>query len=207
MRRKRSGRFSRDDPSAATYLAGMRRFMVVVAGIGLATFPGMAGGGARQVTAERAYQQLIEEVAQDHELEPNLLTALVEVESGRRADAVSPKGAIGLGQLMPETAARFGVDDPYDPEANLIGSARYLKWLLSRYGGNRRLALAAYNAGEGAVDRYGGIPPYRETRSYVKRVLSRTGRANSGESRPGTGAAKIKLDVSPNGSLVITNQP
>ncbi len=114
---------------------------------------------------------LIESAASHHGLDPELLVAIIEAESGFDPFAVSRKGACGLMQLMPETAARFGVSDVFDPRDNLEGGARYLRWLLERFQGNQQLALAAYNAGEGAVDRYGGIPPYPETRSYVSRVL------------------------------------
>lgn len=100
-----------------------------------------------------------------------LLLALVVVESGGNADAVSPKGAMGLGQLMPDTAARFGVETPFDPAANLRGAGRYLDLLLRRFGDDAVLALAAYNAGEGAVDARAAVPPFPETRAYVPRVL------------------------------------
>lgn len=100
-----------------------------------------------------------------------LLLALVVVESGGDAAAVSPKGAMGLGQLMPATAARFGVEEPFDPTANLRAAGRYLDLLLRRFGEDAVLALAAYNAGEGAVDARAAVPPFAETRAYVPRVL------------------------------------
>jgi soluble lytic murein transglycosylase-like protein len=111
--------------------------------------------------------------ARRHHLDPALVLALVQVESAFRPSAVSPKGAQGLTQLMPATAREMGVKDALDPEQNLDGGARYLSWLLSRYGGDLKRALAAYNAGPGAVDRHQGVPPYRETLQYVRRVLEK----------------------------------
>jgi len=116
---------------------------------------------------------LIVDTARRHGLDPELVAAVVAVESGYRPDAVSPKGAQGLMQLMPGTAGELGVADALDPAQNLDGGTRHLKALLARYGGNLRQALAAYNAGEGAVARHGGVPPYKETREYVERVLRR----------------------------------
>jgi hypothetical protein len=113
------------------------------------------------------------EAARRHGLDPALVLAVVAVESGFRPEAVSPKGAEGLMQLMPATADSLGVRDALDPEQNLDAGVRHLGSLLTLYGGDLALALAAYNAGEGAVARHGGIPPYKETRAYVKRVLAR----------------------------------
>jgi soluble lytic murein transglycosylase-like protein len=113
----------------------------------------------------------IRAAAARHALPPGLLEALVATESGYRLNAVSPKGAIGLTQLMPETARLLGVHDPREPHANLDGGARYLRMLLDLYAGDVKLALAAYNAGHAAVARYGNtVPPYTETRAYVLRV-------------------------------------
>jgi soluble lytic murein transglycosylase-like protein len=106
----------------------------------------------------------------------NLVRAIIKVESAYRAAARSRKGAIGLMQLMPDTARRFAVANPYDPGANIEGGIRYLKFLLDRFKVNVPLAVAAYNAGEAAVDRFNGIPPYAETRNYVRAVLSLAGR-------------------------------
>jgi len=123
-----------------------------------------AGGDLRALAAE---------AAQRHGLDPALVLAVVSVESAFHPGAVSPKGARGLMQLMPPTAASLGVADPFDPVANLDGGARHLSALLVRYGGDLTKALAAYNAGERAVDRHGGVPPYSETRAYVSKVLRR----------------------------------
>lgn len=109
-------------------------------------------------------------IARQHRLDPLLIKAVILTESAGRQRAVSPKGAQGLMQLMPATAARFGVTNAFDPMQNMKGGAAYLRWLLDRYDGDVIKAVAAYNAGEGKVDRYGGIPPYRETRDYVRRV-------------------------------------
>jgi hypothetical protein len=116
---------------------------------------------------------LVAEAARRHGLDPALVLAVVSVESGFRADAVSPKGARGLMQLMPATAASLGVADPLDPASNVDGGTRHLGALVARYGGDLTKALAAYNAGEGAVDQHGGVPPYSETRNYVSKVLGR----------------------------------
>ncbi len=132
------------------------------------------GAGAPRLLAAvlRAHGAAIQRAADAAGVAPPLLLALVAVESGGDARAVSPKGAQGLGQLMPATAARFGVADPFDPAQNLRGAAAYLDALLRRYGGDAVLALAAYNAGEGAVARHRGVPPFPETRAYVPRVLA-----------------------------------
>jgi hypothetical protein len=111
--------------------------------------------------------------ARRHSLDPDLVQAVVAVESGFRPDAVSPKGAQGLMQLMPYTARALGVKDTFDPAANLDGGTRYLRALIQRYGGDVPRALAAYNAGAGAVARHGGVPPYPETLAYVRKVLER----------------------------------
>jgi soluble lytic murein transglycosylase-like protein len=118
-------------------------------------------------------QALVAETARRHGLAPELVMAVISVESGFEPKAVSPKGAQGLMQLMPATAKELGVADPLDPAANVDGGTRYLRDLVARYGGDLRKALAAYNAGMGAVARHGGVPPYKETREYVDRVLKR----------------------------------
>lgn len=115
-------------------------------------------------------ETLISEVAARHGLPASLLKGVVAAESGFNPRAVSPAGAIGLMQLMPATAMALGVNDPFDPASNLDGGARYLKQMLDRFG-DIRLALAAYNAGPGAVEHYRGVPPYRETRAYIDKVL------------------------------------
>jgi soluble lytic murein transglycosylase-like protein len=118
------------------------------------------------------YDSIIEHAAVFAAVEPNLLRAVIVVESGFNSHAVSKRGAVGLMQLMPATASRFGVSNPYDARQNVHAGARYLKFLIDRFGHDIRLALAAYNAGEEAVDRNGGqIPPFSETMAYVPRVL------------------------------------
>lgn len=128
------------------------------------------GEGSAQPVSVQEIRELARKVARKHEVEPRLVDSVIQVESAYNPKAVSPKGAQGLMQLIPATARRFGVTDVFRPAENIEGGVRYLKHLLERYDGNERLALAAYNAGEGAVDRYNGIPPYRETREYVERV-------------------------------------
>jgi soluble lytic murein transglycosylase-like protein len=118
-------------------------------------------------------ERLAEDAARRYGLPPALVLAVVAVESGFRPAAVSPKGAQGLMQLMPGTAAALGVRDAANPEQNLDGGVRHLEALLRLYGGDLVRALAAYNAGQGAVARHGGVPPYRETRDYVRKVLER----------------------------------
>lgn len=117
-----------------------------------------------------AIGELIARVAQEEEVDEALVRAVVQVESGGNPNAVSPKGAMGLMQLMPGTAEAMGVSNPFDPEQNLRGGVRLLRGLLNEFG-DVRLALAAYNAGGPAVRQYGGIPPYAETQRFVQRVM------------------------------------
>jgi soluble lytic murein transglycosylase-like protein len=117
------------------------------------------------------WDQAIARAGHRYSVDPSLVKAVIHVESLFDTTAVSPKGALGLMQLMPRTAALVGVDDAFDPWQNIRGGTRYLGYLLKRFKGDLELSLAAYNAGESTVRRYGGMPPYRETRSYVKRVL------------------------------------
>jgi soluble lytic murein transglycosylase-like protein len=117
--------------------------------------------------------ETVDRIAQQNQLSPKLVHSVIQVESNYNPNAVSPKGAQGLMQLIPSTARRFGVSNVFDPADNIQGGARYLKYLLELYKGDNALALAAYNAGEGAVSRYGGVPPYPETRNYVTQVRKR----------------------------------
>jgi soluble lytic murein transglycosylase-like protein len=118
------------------------------------------------------YDRMVNKIARTYGLESALLHAVITVESRYSPTAVSKKGAAGLMQLMPETAKRYGVADPLDPLQNLRGGARYLRYLLKKYNNDRNLALAAYNAGEASVAKYGNrIPPYPETTNYVPRVM------------------------------------
>lgn len=122
---------------------------------------------------KNAFDQLIRQAAQHHGVSEGLVKAIMHTESGFNIHARSPVGAQGLMQLMPATARRFNVSNAYDPQQNIFGGVKYLSWLLKRFNGDTRLAIAAYNAGEGNVDKYGGIPPFRETQDYVRRVTSR----------------------------------
>lgn len=130
--------------------------------------------GWRPPRCDSACQRVVDLVlglTPEYHLDPSLVLALIWVESRFRADARSPKDARGLMQLTPATAKRFAVEDPWDMEQNLRGGMAYLRWLLAYFKGNVRLVLAAYNAGEHAVDRHGGIPPYPETQQYVEKIV------------------------------------
>ena len=149
-------------------------------------------------------RQIVNQVSLEHGVDPKLVDALVRVESSYDPRAVSRKGAMGLMQLMPDTADRLDVEDPFDPEENVRAGVKEFSRLVDRYAGNLQLALAAYNAGEGAVARYRGVPPYNETRNYVSRILTLyTGRPFR---LAGTYRAKpVRMVRDRNGNTVITN--
>jgi transglycosylase-like protein with SLT domain len=121
------------------------------------------------------YAEIIASAAEAHGVDPMLVRALIQVESGYRPRARSRKGAMGLMQLMPSTAREYNVRHPFEPKANIEAGIKHLKTLIDRFGDDVGLALAAYNAGPGAVEKFNGIPPYRETRSYVSRILALAG--------------------------------
>lgn len=127
---------------------------------------------SEKTAATGSYSDIINQMAQKYDVDPKLIQSVIKQESGGNANATSAAGAQGLMQLMPGTARALGVTDPYDPEQNIEGGTKYLKELLDRFNGDKRLAVAAYNAGPGSVEKYNGIPPYSETQSYVNNVLS-----------------------------------
>jgi len=129
-----------------------------------------SGGAAVSGRASANIDQLVEQTASRFQVDPELIHAIIQVESGYDPKAVSNKGAMGLMQLIPATAQRYGVANPFDPKQNLEGGVNYLKYLMGLFGGNVPLSLAAYNAGEHSVQRYGGIPAFPETQNYVRRV-------------------------------------
>jgi hypothetical protein len=139
----------------------------------------------------------VERIAAQHQLPPQLIHSVIQVESNYNPFAVSPKGARGLMQLIPSTARRFGVSDSFNPLENIQGGAKYLKYLLDLYNGNYSLALAAYNAGEGAVAKYGGVPPYAETRNYL--VLVQKHLVGAGHARPAAAQDEKPTDLAPAG--------
>jgi len=124
----------------------------------------------KAVPAKKAYEDIIQEAATTYEIDPSLIRAVMQAESAFHPFVVSRAGAEGLMQLMPALADEMGVTDSFDPRENIMGGARYLKQLLDQHNGNIALTLASYNAGPGNVKRYGGVPPFKETRSYVKKI-------------------------------------
>ena len=146
------------------------------------------------------YRSTVQEISRRYGVDMDLVNAVIRVESNFRPDAVSPKGCLGLMQLHPDTARRFGVRDVFDPVQNIEGGVRYLGFLLDFFQDDLELALAGYNAGENAVVRYGGLPPYPETIDYVKKVTSLYG----------FGSARVPQDrirrvVQPGGRILLTN--
>lgn len=149
--------------------------------------------------------RLADDMAAAHNLEARLVRAVIEAESGFNPRAVSHRGAQGLMQLMPSTARRLGVEDPFDPEQNVRAGTRELRRLLDRYAGDVVLALAAYNAGQGAVDRHGGVPPYGETRRYVRWIMSRYTGRDFRLSGSGSVRRPVRLVRDASQGVVITN--
>ena len=176
-------------------------------GIFLPAEVSFTGGNRPAVDLNRdGAEKLVREAAERHRLDPALIRAVIETESNWNAGAVSRKGAVGLMQLIPTTAQRFGVNDLFSPQQNVDAGVRYLKILLERYNGNLELALAAYNAGEGAVDRAHGIPRFRETRDYIQRVQSAYFRPGSGRLDGAfINSHAIRKTSDPAGRIIFTN--
>jgi soluble lytic murein transglycosylase-like protein len=152
-------------------------------------------------------ESLVREAAERHNVDPALVRAVIETESHWNPAAVSRKGAVGLMQLIPTTAQRFGVNDAFSPKQNIDAGVHYLKTLLERYNGNLDLALAAYNAGEGSVDRAHGVPSFRETRSYVRKVQDAYFRPGSGRLENAyTRANPIHRQVQTSGRIIFVNE-
>lgn len=173
---------------------------------GLPGGSGSATGWLRMSeTARNQYAAEIREISARHGVDPTLVESVIRAESAFNPTAVSRAGARGLMQLMPKTALALGVRDSFNPRENIEGGVRHLRYLLDRYPGNVALAVAAYNAGEAAVDAHRGIPPYSETQQYVQRVLHRGGGA------AWTGRVALPRSVyrysGPNGSVTYSNLP
>jgi len=170
-------------------------------------FPSVALSGAAATPPDRL-DRIVREAAERHQVDPALVKAVISTESGWNPQAVSRKGAVGLMQLIPETAQRYGGGNLYDPAQNVEAGTTYLKALLDRYNGDIDKSLAAYNAGEHLVDRIGGVPAIPETRRYVQKV-------NDAYFRPGSGRdlsiwnprrIQVRKEVGPNGRVVFTNE-
>jgi soluble lytic murein transglycosylase-like protein len=159
--------------------------------------PGRSFG--RSIVAPAFLRERINDHALAQDLDPKLVEALIRVESAFNSRAVSNKGAMGLMQLMPGTALELGVEDAFDVEENLRGGTAYLRSLIDRFSGDLTLALAGYNAGPGAVEKYSGVPPYQETTEYVRRVLAAYGApaARSARRPSSTGTISIRLASPP----------
>ena len=152
-------------------------------------------------------EKLVREAADRHRMDPALVRAVIETESNWNPKAWSHKGAGGLMQLIPTTAQRYGAYDVFNPQQNIDAGVKHLKWLLERYNGNLDLALAAYNAGEGAVDRAHGVPAYRETRDYVQRVQNAYFRPGSGRLADAfVNSHAIHRDVTADGRIILSNE-
>lgn len=171
------------------------------AGRALAASPGAIPGAADRT----ALREVVDRLSREHGVDPRLVDAVVQVESAYDPMAVSKRGALGLMQLMPDTVRRLAVADPFDPEQNVRGGVHEVARLIDRFSGNLPLALAAYNAGEGAVARHRGIPPFTETRDYITRVMSiyhgRPYRLGNIRISP------VRMVRGPSGGVVITNLP
>lgn len=135
-------------------------------------YSAQAETGAEKISTREQIKNIVFRAAKKHGVDEKLVNALIKQESGFNPNAKSKVGAMGLMQLMPATAKELGVTNPMDPEQNVEGGVKYLKSMLNKYNGNVILALAAYNAGPGAVDKYDGVPPYKETQNYVKSILA-----------------------------------
>src|ERR1051325_10018641 len=149
---------------------------------------------ARGPIFKSKYDKVIVEAAKKFDVDAALVSAVIKAESDFNPREISNKGARGLMQLMPATATRFGVTDSYDPAANIYGGVRYLKWLLQTFEGNADFAVAAYNAGEGNVWKYNGVPPFRETINYVNKIARHIGRGAASGNRAAAVAAAVSSD-------------
>jgi len=149
------------------------------------------------------YQSIIHAKAETYDIDPSLIKAVIETESNWNSMAISRKGAMGLMQLMPSTASDMDVSNPFNPEENIEGGTRYLRYLIERFKGDLTLALAAYNAGPKAVEKYGYIPPYTETRQYVNKVLSLYN--GNGTDHHANKRDKIFKVILEDGSVLFTN--
>jgi soluble lytic murein transglycosylase-like protein len=168
--------------------------------------PTRAGIVARQqvepTLGSQAVESAIQDAAQRHNVDPNLVRAVIQVESNFNPHAVSNKGALGLMQLMPKTAKSLKVSNVFDPQQNVDAGVRHLKTLLNNFGGDIELSLAAYNAGETAVQHHKGVPPYAETRDYVKKITSLYAKQNSLAGRPGHPIRTVRDN---SGHIVVTD--
>jgi soluble lytic murein transglycosylase-like protein len=173
------------------------RILVLAAAVAAAASPGRGS----QADLRKLYDPIIQKVAAELKIDAELLHAVIRAESNYDRFAISNKGAMGLMQLMPATVARYDVMNVFDPADNIGGGARYLKELIALYGGRTELVLAAYNAGQEAVKRYRGIPPYPETRAYISRVQATYDKPVTAFRRP------VYKYYDENGRLVITTEP
>jgi soluble lytic murein transglycosylase-like protein len=161
----------------------------------------------RLATVPQVLDKIVVEAAEKHRVDPALVRALITAESNWNTGALSDKGAQGLMQLIPSTARLMGVANPFDPEQNVNGGVRYLRMLLERYNGDVTKSLAAYNEGPGAVDRFGGVPNYRETRDYVRKVTSTYYATSNGEHAVELESEnRIYRATDSGGRLIFTNQ-
>jgi len=169
-------------------------------------FTETGSAGPRKTLPSTIYDPFIDRVAQKNDLSPQLIKAVALVESGFNPHAVSSAGAQGLMQLMPQTAQQYGVQDAFDPQANLEAGAQHLRRLLDKYDDDLTLALAAYNAGEGAVSRHQGVPAYRETVDYVNKVHEKLGRRPPVLPETRKKAARpVRFKVLADGSVLLSN--